>query len=411
MVETFSLLTDIQKQNIDFILQKADTHHLDKVRTQYNVLRGRSLDITRQNVLNMLMMEQIPISEFMQWLSHVHLDGNNTLFVYEPQDSSVFTQNTVEFVIHKLQNELVSLYDINNSDFHNIKIVDLSHLIGKEQLIITFAAPSQLQIKNPIGELELKNDIFLAYIIIDYKLKQIVLMMHPTTNLASIYGEVKENHQLDKLAKIFMYTFKNNIFKFDSIYPDWIVGALYKITNEYFHHNNPIITEKVTSFKNNHLDTIVKDILAIDSKLNREDIILRLNRGLSNLFENELLSIHKTVPKEHTFEVFLQESGKGVTEYKAFSKNKSFKLAESRELIKLMWENGNIVSLGITDKTTDINGLDKSHPYIINIENEYFSLKKYNTATTEKEVVDRVLQKLIDYKQEIQPSLGVAEEA
>ncbi|MCU6795158.1 hypothetical protein OB236_23915 [Paenibacillus sp. WQ 127069] len=128
------------------------------------------------------------------------------------------------------------------------------------------------------------------------------------------------------------------------------------------------------------------------------------------MYESELVIVHGPVLKTTNFEIFLQHSDKGVLEFKANSRGKAFSHAESRKIVELMWEHGDIVSLGIILEHRYNNGIIRKHPYIVNKYSHYYSLKKYNTAVTEKEVVDNVLRTLNKYKQAIKSTSGSSEE-
>jgi hypothetical protein len=409
MVTSYNKLNDEQKNNIIFFLDKAQGNRLDILRTKYGVTYGRNHEVLRQNVIHFLLMEQIPYNEFMDWLAHVHLEGNNILYVYEPENKDVFDENPIDEFLDNVGNSIELLYNINVEELRDVKLVNAYKPPDKNQIIFTIAAPSQIEVKNQnTGLLELKKDIYLAYIIMDYDLEQFVLLMHPTVNLASIAGEAKKR-EWDDLTWILMRYFREKVISFSFAEPEWLVNALFKITQEYFHHNNPIIDSKLTEFKHKLLPTLVGMLETTEKGFQNTGTILRIKRSLMSTYESELVVAYGRHERSLPFDVFLQQSDKGVTEFKANSRGRALSYAEAADIIRLMWENGDIVSLGIVHKEQD-NGVEKSYPYIISKTDRYYSFKKYNTSGTEKEVVDHVLRKLNKYKQEVRPSTGVVRE-
>jgi hypothetical protein len=410
MVNRYADLSEQQMKNTQFILDKAQGNEISKMKIAYNVT-GRSLEDSRNNILDLLSFEMIPFSFFYDWLTNVYLEGNNTLFIYKPEDENVFEEYSMDKLYKKHKKEVIPVYDLNVENINNINLINVNSDTENNQLIFTFAAPAQLQLKSKeTGLSELKKDIYIAYVIMDYNLKHFVLIMHPTVNLSSIMGETKKR-EWDDLTYILMTHFKNNILSFDSADPEWIVDALFKITEEYFHHNNPLIDEKLSDIKDKWFDQIIGLIHDSESSFKRSDCTLRIEKSLESMIESELVVLYRPIRKEVAFEVFLQQSDKGVTQYRANSRGKALGHAESSDIVKLMWENGDIVSLGIIHNLLDNNGIKKDYPYIVSKSKHFYSLKKYNISVTEKEVVDDVLRKLNRYKQKVWPSSGIIEES
>ncbi|MEM5637238.1 hypothetical protein AAHB65_23140 [Bacillus toyonensis] len=87
---------------------------------------------------------------------------------------------------------------------------------------------------------------------------------------------------------------------------------------------------------------------------------MRFERSLENIFENELINSYGAITKHLPFEVFLQESDKGITQFKTNSRGQALNYADAGEFVKLMWNHGDIVSLGITYIEKDENNLEKN---------------------------------------------------
>jgi hypothetical protein len=409
MIRSYNDLTDDQKSNLQHFLDFATGHELYKLRSLYGVPYSRNLEGLRENVIHSLMMDQIPFGEYLDWTSHVYLEGNNYIYVYEPKDKNLFKKNPIKKLYTSRKKKCVPIYNINAEDLNTIKLTSVHKPIDQNQLIFTLAAPAQIQVKNEEKKiLELKKVVYLAYVIMDYDLKHFALYMHPTTNLNSIMTELKKK-DYDELTWIIMLHFKKLIINFENTDPDWFADALSNITSEFFYHNNPKIEEKLNEY-NELFPDLIELLESKEKLLKRQDTKLRFMRAMKNMLESELEIIYKRISKPLNFDVFLQQSGKGIMEFKANSKGRAFNHADAAEVIRLMWENGELVSLGIIHHHKNVDGENKAFPYIASFKrNAFFSLKRTNTATTEKEVVDHVLRKLNKYQQEVRSTSGVIE--
>lgn len=401
-------LCDSKKNNLLFFLDKAGLHELNKLKLQFHVKPGKSSKHFKENVVDALFLDQIPFSFFNEWLSHIHLEGNNMLFIFEPTDGQLFDRNQIDQLYTKTVPKITPLYELNAKSLNDIFLVNVKKETNSNQIIFTLAAPSKVVHKNTITkEVEFLDDIYLSYVIMDYNLKHFVLMMHPTDNLFSLNGE--ERKEWDDHVWLFMHKFKNKVINFKYDNPDWVSNALIDITEEYFHHNNPLITQKLNNFENSILSKAVDLITTNEPTFKRADFVTRITKSIKRLYERELVNHYKIKEKEKPFDIFLHKAGKDVTEFKANAKGNGLSYAQCAEIVRLMGENGEITALGIIHKVED-NGDKKKFPYSVSKTDKFYSLKRTSTATTVKEVVDDVLRKLTSYKQEVQPTFaGVGE--
>lgn len=403
-------LSDEQLNNLDYFLSKTSGIHLDKMRIAFGIANGRSNSIIQQNILHSVFTNNIPFQDYLNWLCTYNLEGNNSIFVYEPEDTSLFDKYPLENLYKNLLKRVLPLYNINKDKLKTIELVDVQKITERNQLLVTLAASSQLQCKDKENNTTyLENDIYFAYFILDYSLKHIRLLMHPTTNLVSIAGEEKKK-EWDELTWVLLYSFREKVLPFEAANPDWVIDALFFITQDFFHHHNPFIDEKMDKINGNVLNRLLRIIKKGDPTFLNEESLLRFERSLQNMFENELINNYGAIPKQLPFEVFLQESDKGITQFKANSRGKALNYSEAGEIVKLMWNNGDIVSLGITYAENDKNSILRKHPYKVSKTDRYYSLKKTNTSSTKKEVVDDVLRLFSEYKQKVQSSFTDSED-
>ncbi|WJE51191.1 hypothetical protein QRE66_18005 [Bacillus cereus] len=401
-------LNDQQLKNLEYFLQNTSGAHLDQIRVKYGISRGRSNSYTHQKILDGAFTNTIPLQDYLSWLCSCNLEGNNSLFIYEPINYDVFQKKSLEKLYTHLKSQIVPLYNIQNDTLKTVELVDLHLFKEQKQLQLTFAAPSQLQIKDKKNATTvLKDDTYFAYFIVDYDHEHIVLLMHPTSNLISICGETKKK-EWDELTWVLLKTFKEKVFDFELSDPEWVIDSLFEITEEFFHHHNPQISDKMGEIKSNTIPNLLNIISKVDASFLQEEYLFRFERSLENMFENELVVSYGSIRKQLPFKVFLQESDKGITQFKTNSKGQALNSADAGEFVKLMWDNGDIVSLGIT-YTEDENSLEKKHSYKVTKTDQYYSFKKINTAGTKKEVIDNVLRIFGEYKQKVQSSFSEAE--
>lgn len=128
-----------------------------------------------------------------------------------------YSKKSLEKLYTHLKSQIVPLYNIQNDTLKTVELVDLHLFKEQKQLQLTFAAPSQLQIKDKKNATTvLKDDTYFAYFIVDYDHEHIVLLMHPTSNLISICGETKKK-EWDELTWVLLKTFKEKVLILNSL--------------------------------------------------------------------------------------------------------------------------------------------------------------------------------------------------
>ncbi|WP_215113394.1 hypothetical protein [Exiguobacterium sp. s63] len=389
-------LPDEYLLNIDYILKRADNSWMKILQSEFNISKKRKSEESRKEILHGVMFGAIPFDFFIEWLCHVELEGNNSVFIYEAEENDFLSNITIDELYEANQQNVVPIYELNPNTLNEITLVNVKKISSTEQLLLSFAAPAIIHNKKNQNSLEFKKHIYLAYIVVDFDMKTVNLYLHPTSGLYSICT-IPKKRELDELAWLFMKYFTDNILKFTYKNPEWLHEALSQISSEYFAHNNPLIDLKVNSFLDNCMDEIIETVSFFDADVKKEDSLLRIKSGIKNIYESELVDIHNRIETNIKFHVFLQQSDRGATQYKANSRGKTFSYAESKDIIQKMSEHAELFNIGIVHFVED-----KQFPYIVKKSEKYFSLKKYTTSGTEKEVIDDVLRKLNEYKHEIE---------
>lgn len=398
----YNTLSDAQRENIDYFLDRADNNRLDILRNRFGVARKRNLSDARAEIISELTFGHIPFSDFNQWLSQVELEGNNTIFVYEAEESDFLDSYSVDSLYDSFKEKITPIYDVNARQLSDIVLTDVTKFNVENQVLFTLAAPSRIQLKSG-STLLAKDHVYLSYISVDFNSKSVVLYMHPTAGLLSVNGQLKRR-DIDDVTWILLKFFRDNILSFNLKEPEWIPEALVQISEEYFDHNNSVVTDKKNIFVEDFLPSVLKSFKEFDPLVSREDSLLRLKRGIEKIYENEMVVIHGRVEKDVNFHVFLQQADRGAIQFKADSRGKAISHADGGDFVKLMSEHSDLLNIGIVH-----NANEREYSYIVKKTEKYYSLKKYRTSGAEKEVVDDVLRKLNQYKIEIESTNSESE--
>ncbi|MFK4316001.1 MULTISPECIES: hypothetical protein [unclassified Bacillus (in: firmicutes)] len=394
-MKSYMDLTEQQQHNLFFFIDKAGGNHFTLLKEHYpDLTLGGSLKNKSDKVIHSLMMDEINFDFFITWLNHVHMHGNNTIYIFEPEVKKVFSKNPIQSFYQKIKKKTGHIVDTNIDSLNGIQITHSKLDLVKEQIIITLVAPSYLLLKDKDNNPYLEKDIYLAYLIIDYKLNHFRLSLHPTHNVQSINSMIKDKDKgFDNIALMFMDYFRKNFLAFNYTNPDWIFEVMAVIVEEYFDHNNPIIEKKLSHFTNSDLKGLVDTLTSKEDAFKKKSFVKRFERALLNCYETELIEVYKQIPKEKPFSIFLHEAGKGIVSFMANSQGKPLNYADSRNIVKMMMENTLVSSLGITYSE---NG--KPYPYKVSKSYNFISLKRVKNSGTPKEIVDDVLFNLSKYK-------------
>lgn len=401
-------LSENQLENLFFFMDKVGGNHFSALKEEYPELKiGGSLKQQSDKVLHALMMNEINFEYFITWLNHVHMHGNNTIYIFEPEVKSALTSTPLKTLYGKVKDKVGSILESNIQNIKGITPIHSTINHSKEQIIITFAAPAYLSLKDSDNNPYLAKDIYLAYLILDIKLNHVRLSLHPTHNIHSVNNVIKDKG-FDKIALMFMDFFRRNFLPFNYSNPDWILDCMAVIVEEYFDHNNPIINKKLADFSSTELSEIIEKLTSKEAAFKKDSFVKRFEKAILNSYESELIEVYKQVQKEKPFSIFLHEAGKGIVSFMANSNGKPLNYADSRIIVKMMMENTLVSSLGITYSE---NG--KTYPYKILKSYNFISLKRVNNSGTPKEIVDNVLYNLNKYKpiQELKNSNGKIEGA
>lgn len=392
-------LTDEQIDNLLLYLSKANGPQLDMIKEDYSTLKpGKNNDEYRNNVVHGLMSDEINFNYFRRWASQLFLHTANSIFVYEPKNFNLLKDIRTKKKIAELEKQLKFIFDINPLNINSFELIDIMEITSQNQLLFSFICPSVIMKNNEDdNEPVFEKDVFFSYIWLDFDLEQLVISIPPYPKTYSINGHLVKRNEIEKIAEQVLNHFGTHVRKMEYLKQDWIVKVLNEINEEYFDHNNPLITKKLDSFVADRLESVIKNILEFDAKINNDLARHRVKKKVTEIMENELIFGYGPIPRKTTFSIFLQVVDRGLTQFSAHNGGQDFNFADSREILKKMIENANISAIGL-----NFHSEKKKVPYKISKSDQFFALKRLSIGATEKEIVDNVLLELNKYKQRIE---------
>lgn len=396
----YDKLNDQQIKNLLTHTQKASKPTLNLLRDTFfkDLKSGKTNKVYIDNVFHALMTEDIKLTDFCKWCSQISLFQNNTIYLYEPTSLiSLFSYK--EKIPQKLLKKVKPIYDICIENLNGIELIDISLEKGK-QILFSFVMPSETTIKTESTKLSHQTikSMYFGYLWIDFTNNSVVISLPPTNNIISVNYHTISRTEPEKVANMLLDFFNKNIHTLEFQKQDWVLDTLKFITEDYFAHNNPLITKQVKNFKTNEANYLIDFLSEKYTIINQEVSKERFKKAITEAFENELLNLYKPKPKDRPFKIFLQEVDKGLTQFKADNRSVAFTTGESRQIIIKMIENGTITSLGFSYQYEK----QKTLQYKVFSGQNFFGLKRLNMGFTRKEIVNDVLSEFNEYKQRAQ---------
>lgn len=388
-------LSDQQIENLVKITERANGPQLSLIKDTYKTIKsGSSNEDFRDNVFHGLMSNEINFNFFKKWAAHLFLNTPNTIYVYELLNFSELKELWKEKNFKKLLKKTNFLFNFSSETIDDIQIIDITKIEHKNQLLFSFISPSVIMKTKGNNDPVFNKELYFTYIWLDFDMNKLVISIPPHPNQYSVNNVLIKKKDNDKIAVQFLEYFKKEIHPLTFSEQDWIIPVLKEITNEYFHHNNPLITKKTDEFSSIHAKGIVDKLAEFDERLKNDFSKLRIKKEVISLIESELINAYGNIKSKAPFSIFLQEVDKGLTQYRANNGGNAFSFVDSRDIVKKMIENAQISALGLAFLHEG-----RAYSYKIYKSDYFFALKRVSTATTEKEIVDHVLLELIKYKQ------------
>ncbi|WP_199615577.1 hypothetical protein [Paenibacillus alkalitolerans] len=398
--------------NINRLLDSYTQHkHYHIIFDKYRLPRKGSSKLMAETLYNAVndkgvLYSIISREAFYDWLTYHQIDGNNYTFVYNLQEKPVegllknLYDNREELIDIKLweincDNESEDLSSVM-PNLDDIKLVN----IHKQDMryVFSFIAPCLVNGKMEDGAQRLFKKIFFAHCVISSDNNDCKVIFNPTAHLVSVNNTQKDRRtDWSPIANMFFFRLKTYIGDIKIKAPLWIPEALSRFVEEATNHNNPVITQH--SF--NHQDKIYDFATELMKEVNLDPekdqaILMKFVQDIQLSFEAQLIEKYGVIHENEVFEIFRQRSD-GVTHtIDVASREAGLRAGAAAQAAKRSRADSDIDLLGINYKRED-----RSYKFLVEQGADAYLVRGTNTFI-EEEVVNIVIRKLNQYRDEIQ---------
>lgn len=362
--------------------------------------------VTDQGLLGTVISE----ATFSEWLSLHQIDGNNYTFVYNLENS--LPEGLLEGLYNN-RRQLVSmrLSEINpDNESEDLQTVmpnlDRVHLSGvhrneaKETYTFSFVAPCEVNGSRADGSVRIYKKLFFCHCVFFDNSNDVKIIFNPTTNLLNVNGvKKKKRSDWSPIADLFFNKIKEiiNINELHIKSPTWIPQSLYQLAEDATSHKNPEITEKAFNAQES-IESFAMGLLkeaGIDTD-NEQAYVNKFIQDIQFSFEAQLIEKMGFNEEEDTITIFKQRSD-GVTHIISVeSTEEGFKSGLAAQAARRSRQDGDIDLLGVILKTNE-----RIYKFLVEQGTDAYLIRSTNTFV-EEEVVNIVIRKLNEYREQIQ---------
>jgi len=353
-----------------------------------------------------VLFSTISPDSFYDWLTYHQIDGNNYTFVYNLQSKpdAALLKNLYDKKEDLIDMRLWQIDPDNESEDTDSVMPNLDGIklinIHKQDLryVFSFVAPCIVAGKREDGSQRLFKKLFFVHCVVSSDNDDCKIIFNPTSNLMSVAKFQKEKRtDWPQIANLFFIHLKSYIGDIKIKSPLWIPEALSRFVDDATNHNNPIINEH--SFE--HQDLIYNFASGL---LNRVEIdpekdqaiLTKFVQDIQISFEAQLIEKFGVVLEDEVFEIFRQRSD-GVTHtIDVASRELGLRAGAAAQAAKRSRTDSDIDLLGINFKRED-----RSYKFLVEQGADAYLVRGTNTFI-EEEVVNIVIRKLNQYRDEIQ---------
>lgn len=406
----YSDLTDIQTLNFSYLLEYALKNQMDRLQERYpEIVRKQKLNLYRDNIIQTIMYNNIPIEDIYDWLCEMNLETANTIIHFEYNKLDNSPKEISKKVIDSIEISKKHILSISAKTIKEPELVNFNNTKDELELCILFPAKILKEERNVFSQGKIyyqKPGLYFTYVWINKNEKSVTISLPPISIYQSIFGNENKKFIIDFLTRKVISFLESFLGKIEISENDWVNYALRKITHEYYHHNNPIIEREIKNIRE------MKKSIEIDGKpvslnnvlsklsedLNNELTLKRLEKALDSAIEKELIAKYEMIPCNHPFEIFLHEVNKGPTTFKSRSGmmvdcTKPLPQFDTRDIILSMLESSSLKAIGLK-----FHSKDAIVSYKITCKEKWFVLEQTNNTSTKKELVKSVLSEFKKYK-------------
>lgn len=345
---------------------------------------------------------------FYDWLAYHQIDGNNYTFVYNLKEKPDAQQLKS---LYDAKESLVKLKlweidpDNESEDLENVmpnlKTINLVGIHRDEinnNYTFSFVSPCIVNGKRLDGSTRLFKKIFFTHCVVSSDNYECKVIFNPTANLDNVNGVQKARRtDWSSIADMFFGVVKNYIGDIKITAPLWIPEALSRFVEEATRHNNPTISENAFKFEE-RIANFAAEILneAEFDPVTDQAMHMRFIQDIQISFEAQLIEKFGIIQEEsETFDIFRQRSD-GVTHTIDVESRETGFMGSSAQAAKRSRGDGDIDLLGINFKKDD-----RSYKFLVEQGHDAYLIRGTNTFI-EEEVVDIVIRRLNQYRDEIQ---------
>ncbi|MGW9531126.1 hypothetical protein ACWHAM_26150 [Paenibacillus terrae] len=355
-----------------------------------------------------VLFSAIPEEAFYDWLTHHQIDGNNYSFVYnlvEKPDVSILKKmydNRKELIKLKLWeinpgNESEDL-DSVMPNLTGIQLIGVHKDESKNRYTFSFVSPCIVHGKRDDGSTRSFKKMFFTHCVVSSDNYECKVVFNPTANLDNVNGVQKiKRTDWSEIANMFFANLKKYIGDIKIKAPLWIPNALSRFVEDATKHNNPIITRHSFNYEE-QIASIATDLLnkAELDPVNDQAMYIRFIQDIQFSFEAQLVEKYGVIQEEsEAFEIFRQRSD-GVTHTIDVESREEGLSGSAAQAAKRSRGDGDIDLLGVNFRKDD-----RPYKFLVEQGRDAYLVRGTNTFI-EEEVVDIVIRRLNQYRDEIQ---------
>lgn len=400
-------------ENINKFLEMYTQHkhyHIlfDKYRIK-KIASGRAMAKILFNAVNDkgVLFSAISPEAFYDWYTLHQIDGNNYTFVYNLNEKpgAELLKNIYDNRNSLIKLNLMDIDPDNESEDLDTVMPNLTDVclvgIHKDEgnkYTFSFVAPCVVNGKRLDGSTRSFKKIFFTHCVVSSDNYDCKVIFNPTANLEHVNGTTKTKRtDWSSIADMFFEILKTYIGDIKITAPLWIPKGLSRFVEEATRHNNPIITEHSFNLQD-QIVNFASDLLgqAGLDPVKDHAMQMKLVQDIQVSFEAQLVEKYGVIQEEtENFQIYRQRSDGLTHTIDVESRADSF-FGSAAQAAKRSRGDGEIDLLGINFKKEE-----RVYKFLVEQGQDAYLVRGTNTFI-EEEVVDIVIRRLNQYRDEIQ---------
>lgn len=374
----------------DILINFAQMKHLEHFKS-LGIIKRRKED-TINELINYVRDNNSIYEEFKIWLSKLTMDGYNSYYIFNYKN---LDRKSSEKILSTLIVKDITL--INKENITKTELIYLDCGIDTNRVCMRFVSPSEKLNKinqNGIQMNQIEKSLYFTTVYIDFTLEQIIVSLHPISEVISVNGIEIPGRDYAKVAKGVLNDILSSIINFQIENCDmWIYDSLVKFADEATSHNNPIVSQKCASFSEK-IDIIINNLLS-EAGVKNQSNIQYMKEEVSILFENVMIEEHGIIECDDEYEVFAQDGDQVNSYVKVGTKTSSLKGGRTAAIAKSTRNNSDINLLGVKKKFGE-----RIYRFLISVESKnYYVIRTDTSIFVKEEVIYDVIRKVRSYKE------------